>query len=253
MAQGESRRPRGRDEPPRGHAPARREIEVEDEPLARRRRTGEDRRTSAPPVRAPRQTSRRGAGAVQLAHLRRVRLARDEAHPRAHRLRELRAHRGPRRERRGERPQLGTNERGRAGPGRLQPGGLSPAQGNPCPAVPGAAGKPWVPRGPCEAGARQAPGSKESTGFLSLSESARILSEWTEFVSTHSVFTAWKTRQGRRRPSSRKEPKRTTRIGQRATAVHRTPGHVSRQACLDPQNNPTTRAEQMHRPAKSGI
>ena len=59
---------------------------------------------------------------------------------------------------------------------------------------------------------------------------------------TH-VFTAWKTRQGRRRPSSRTEAKRTARIGQRAQAVHGTPGPVSRQACLDPQNNPTTRAE----------
>ena len=69
---------------------------------------------------------------------------------------------------------------------------------------------------------------------------------------TH-VFTAWKTRQGRRRPSSRREPKRTARIGQRAQAVQRTPGPVSRNACLDPQNNPTTRAEQMLGPVKSGI
>ena len=81
--------------------------------------------------------------------------------------------------------QLGTNERGRAGPGRLQPGGLSPAGFIPRPAVPGAAGKPWARNGTCEAGARQAPGSKESTGFLSLSESAGNLSEWTEFVLTH--------------------------------------------------------------------
>ena len=69
---------------------------------------------------------------------------------------------------------------------------------------------------------------------------------------TH-VFTAWKTRQGWRRPSSRREPKRTARIGQRAQAVQRTPGPVSRHACLDPQNNPTTRAEQMLDPVKSGI
>ena len=73
------------------------------------------------------------APAVQLAHVRRVRLARDQAHPRPHRLRGLRTHRRPRRERRGERPQLGTNERGRAGPGRLQPGGFSPARFIPAP------------------------------------------------------------------------------------------------------------------------
>ena len=64
------------------------------------------------------------------------------------------------------------------------------------------------------------------------------------------VFTAWKTRQGRRRPSSRTEPKRKARIGQRAQAVRRTPGPVSRHACLDPQNNPTTRAEQMLGPVR---
>ena len=69
---------------------------------------------------------------------------------------------------------------------------------------------------------------------------------------TH-VFTAWKTRQGRRRPSSRREPERTARIGQRAQAVQRTPGPVGRHACLDPQNNPTTRAGQMLGPVKSGI
>ena len=109
----------------------------------------------------------------------------------------LRAHRGPRRERRGERPQLGTNERGRAGLGRLQPGGFSPAQGNPRPAVPGAAGKPWARNGPCEAGTRQAPGSKESTGFLSLSESAGNVSEWTEFVLTHRTRRAPAARQHR--------------------------------------------------------
>ena len=134
------------------------------------------------------QARHRGAGPLQLAHVRCVRLARDEAHPRPHHLRGLWTHRRPRRERRGERPQLGTNERGRAGPGRLQPGGFSPAQGNPRPAVPGAAGKPWARSGPCEAGARQAPGSTESTGLLSLSESAGNLSEWTEFVLTHTAL-----------------------------------------------------------------
>ena len=73
---------------------------------------------------------------------------------------ELRTHRRPRRERRGECPSLGTIDRGRAGPERLQPGGLSPARVTPRPAVPGAAGKPWAPVGPCEAGAMQAPGSR---------------------------------------------------------------------------------------------
>ena len=56
-----------------------------------------------------------------------------KSYPRPHRLRGLRTHRRPRRERRGERPQLGTNERGRAGPGRLQPGGFSPARFIPAP------------------------------------------------------------------------------------------------------------------------
>ena len=106
-------------------------------------------------------------------------------HPRPHRMRKLRTHRRPRRERRGERPQLGTNERGRAGPGRLQPGGLSPAWFIPRPAVPGAAGKPWARSGPCEARAREAPGSTESTGLLSSSASAGILSIGTDFVLTH--------------------------------------------------------------------
>ena len=67
------------------------------------------------------------------------------------------------------------------------------------------------------------------------------------------VFTAWKTNHGRRRPSSGRTAKRGARIGQRAQAVPSTPGPVSRHACLDPQHNPTTRAEQMLGPVKSGI
>ena len=131
--------------------------------------------------------SRMNRSLAEAGPARTVQLSRDKAHPRPYRMHGLRAHRRPRRERRGERPQLGTNERGRAGPGRLQPGGLSPVQGHPRPTVPGAAGKPWAGNGPCEAGARQAPGSTESTGFLSLSESAGNLSEWTVFVLTHSL------------------------------------------------------------------
>ena len=181
----EGGRPRRGDQQPRDDAPAGRETEVPDEPLARRGGPGEDGAAPAPLVRAPRQTPHRGAGALQLTHVRRVRLARDEAHPRPHHLRGLRTHRRPRHERRGERPSLGTNERGRAGPGRLQPGGLSPARVIPRPAVPGAAGKPWARSGPCEAGARQAPGSTESTGLLSSSASAGILSIRTDFVLTH--------------------------------------------------------------------
>ena len=187
----EGGRPRRRAQQPRDDAPTGRKIEVENEPLARRGGPGNDGAAPAPPVRAARQAPHRGAGAVQLAHLRRVRLARDQAHPRPHRLRGLRTHRRPRHERRGERPSLGTNERGRAGPGRLQPGGLSPARFIPRPAVPGAAGKPWAQDGPCEAGARQAPGSTNSTGLLALSKSAGNLSEWTEFVLTHSLSAVW--------------------------------------------------------------
>ena len=60
----------------------------------------------------------------------------------------------------------------------------------PRPAVPGAAGKPWARNGPCEAGARQAPGSGtkrrwHSTGIPSSFESARILSIRTDFGLTH--------------------------------------------------------------------
>ena len=67
------------------------------------------------------------------------------------------------------------------------------------------------------------------------------------------VFTAWKTNHGRRRPSSGRTAKRGARIGQRAQAVPGTPGPVSRHTGLDPQHNPTTRAEQTPSPVKSGI
>ena len=105
---------------------------------------------------------------------------------RVHRAPELWTNRRPQR----ERPSTGTNERGRAGPGRLQPGGLRPARGNPRPAVPGAAGRPRGPKRPLRGGSQTSSRvhsrrHPKSTGTRSLSLSARMVSSWTGYVLTH--------------------------------------------------------------------